>query len=493
MTTTSVSFTVPSNGWTGSINVSDCNLDTDISVEDYEIFYDGVEQGAGELSNWSKVSSTSLSYSGSSLNINDLVVIRRHTPDGVITTVQPLETISSSQWNAEFDRCARRDEELRLYGTAVTDAVTISDEAFGTGWNGITTQAPSKNAVYDAIDDTAYNATTWNGDIKAPTKNAIRDKIETLTNGESSALVSDTAYATSWNGVTTIAPSKNTVFDAIEEHRFFGNISGRLTITSNTPVLTSNASGTTIYFTPFNGNLVYTYDTSGTRWVRHTLSEVSLALGTLTNDIPYDIFLYSNAGTLTLEKLAWTNRTTRATALAFQDGVLVKSGDASRRYLGTVASPGSNTVYQGNYTITTNASFHETVWNYYNQVPYSIVQTYYNAPSGTGAYNLYNTNVFGRVMLGYAGAITISYSQAVTNATGGTNGLALSVYEDFSAAATATSGSSSIAGATNFHCCASINITATALNSYSPRMSVSSVAGSGWGSIGTYHSTVVWC
>ena len=65
--------------------------------------------------------------------------------------------------------------------------------------------------------DEAYDATTWNGVVEVPTKNAVRDKIETVTGGETAALVSDTAYdATSWNGVTTIAPSKNAVRDKVE-------------------------------------------------------------------------------------------------------------------------------------------------------------------------------------------------------------------------------------------------------------------------------------
>lgn len=37
--------------------------------------------------------------------------------------------------------------------------------------------------VANRIDDTAYNAASWNGDTNAPTKNAVRDKIESLTTG----------------------------------------------------------------------------------------------------------------------------------------------------------------------------------------------------------------------------------------------------------------------------------------------------------------------
>jgi len=61
-----------------------------------------------------------------------------------------------------------------------------------------------------AASDTAY-ASSWNGVTSIPpSKNAVYDKIETLT------VPSDTAYASSWNGVTTIAPSKNAVYDKIE-------------------------------------------------------------------------------------------------------------------------------------------------------------------------------------------------------------------------------------------------------------------------------------
>lgn len=64
------------------------------------------------------------------------------------------------------------------------------------------------------IDDTAYGA-SWDGDTThAPTKNAIYDKIE----GMGGASVSDEAYGSSWNGVTTVAPSKNAVYDEIQGH-----------------------------------------------------------------------------------------------------------------------------------------------------------------------------------------------------------------------------------------------------------------------------------
>ena len=117
---------------------------------------------------------------------------------------------------------------------------------------------------------------------------------------------------------------------------------GRLTLTSGTAVTTSDVtSAGTIYFTPFEGNRVALYD--GTRWKLYTFTERSLSL-TLTSGKNYDVFLYDNSGTLTLElSSAWTDDTTRADALTTQDGIYVKSGATTRRHLGFLRASGSNT------------------------------------------------------------------------------------------------------------------------------------------------------
>lgn len=52
-----------------------------------------------------------------------------------------------------------------------------------------------------------------------------------------------------------------------------------------------------------------------------------------------DVYGYLNSGALKLEFAAWTNGTTRATALTTaQDGIYTKTGFPTRRYLGTVAT-----------------------------------------------------------------------------------------------------------------------------------------------------------
>ena len=132
----------------------------------------------------------------------------------------------------------------------------------------------------------------------------------------------------------------------------------RLSLTSGLPVTTSDVtSATTLYAVPRQGNRIALYD--GAAWNMRTSAQFSLALGTLSNNTNYDVFCYDNASVPTLEFTAWTNDTTRATALAYQDGVLVKSGTATRRYLGT---------FRTTSTTTTEDSFTKRrVWNYYQR------------------------------------------------------------------------------------------------------------------------------
>jgi hypothetical protein len=115
---------------------------------------------------------------------------------------------------------------------------------------------------------------------------------------------------------------------------------------------------TTLYFAPYKGSKVSLHD--GTRWKKFAFTERSLSLS-LTSGKNYDVFVYNNGGTLTLElSAAWTNDTARADALALQDGVYVKSGATTRRYLGTLRAVGTNEAE--------DSQAKRFVWNYYNRV-----------------------------------------------------------------------------------------------------------------------------
>ncbi len=142
---------------------------------------------------------------------------------------------------------------------------------------------------------------------------------------------------------------------------------GRLTLESGVPVSTTDqTSKTTIYFTPYNGNRIALYDGSG--WSVSSFTELTLSLGTLTSDKNYDVFVYNNAGTLTLVlSAAWTNNTTRADALALQNGVYVKSGTPTQRHLGTIRTTSTTTTEDSGGGSTTQVGGKRFLWNRYNQ------------------------------------------------------------------------------------------------------------------------------
>jgi hypothetical protein len=119
----------------------------------------------------------------------------------------------------------------------------------------------------------------------------------------------------------------------------------RLTLTQGVPVTTSDVVGaSTVYLTRYRGAHVALWD--GSAWVLHEIpsGDVSLALSGLTDGKVYDVFLHDDAGTLTLSlSAAWADDTTRADALAYQDGVRVLASDHTKRLVGTICATGADT------------------------------------------------------------------------------------------------------------------------------------------------------
>lgn len=140
-----------------------------------------------------------------------------------------------------------------------------------------------------------------------------------------------------------------------------GEMNCRLTLTSGTPVTTSDVTDAeTLYLTPYKGNRIWLYDTTLTLWVPYALAEISIDVPDATG--MYDVFVYDNSGTVTLEVVAWANTTTRATALTTQDGVYVKTGELDKRYVGSFYS-----TTDGNGQIADSAAKRH-LWNMYNRV-----------------------------------------------------------------------------------------------------------------------------
>jgi hypothetical protein len=95
------------------------------------------------------------------------------------------------------------------------------------------------------------------------------------------------------------------------------------------------------------------------------------------------VFGYLSSGALTLELVAWTNNTTRATTITLDStlGFYVKTGDTTRRYLGTMRTVTTTTM-----TDNTDKRF---LFNYNNRVPrvFNKVEGTSSWTYGTGTSN----------------------------------------------------------------------------------------------------------
>jgi hypothetical protein len=150
---------------------------------------------------------------------------------------------------------------------------------------------------------------------------------------------------------------------------------GRLTLQTNDPVPTGDlTSKSVVYFTPYIGNAISLYD--GSKWKVVNFAQVSLTLSALSSNANYDIFGYSNGGTLTLELgPVWTDAFNRSTSLSLQDGVYCKSTDLTRRYLGTIRTTTTST--------TEDSLYRRLVWNAQNRV---IKKVYKESSAGPWTY-----------------------------------------------------------------------------------------------------------
>jgi hypothetical protein len=238
-------------------------------------------------------------------------------------------------------------------------ASAINLDVTGTAGEGLT----AGEAVYLSDGSGGKTAGSWYGADSAQTYSSVLPVVGMATaviasgssgtiriggqpTGLSALVIGTTYYVGTAGAVTSTAPTNRRVIgvaDTTSSLIMAANpapplvdvsiCEGRLTLTTGTPVTTADVTAaTTLYFTPYKGNRIALFD--GTNWVLRSFAELSIAVPATTSQM-YDVWAYDNAGVTTLELLAWTNDTTRATALATQDGVYVKTGATTRRYLGS--------------------------------------------------------------------------------------------------------------------------------------------------------------
>jgi len=159
---------------------------------------------------------------------------------------------------------------------------------------------------------------------------------------------------------------------------------GRITLQTGAPVMPGSSTGaTTVYYTPYKGNMVPIYD--GTNMVPIAFAEVSQTTTDTTKSPAavaaskvYDIFCWVDTGPTNrcTRGPAWTNATTRGYTFTYVNGILlntssITNGPAAQRgtWVGTIASNASSTI---DYIYGTSASGGGAavfnVWNQYNRI-----------------------------------------------------------------------------------------------------------------------------
>jgi hypothetical protein len=219
-----------------------------------------------------------------------------------------------------------------------------------------------------------------------------------------------------------------------------GTVCGRLTLTTATPVTTADVlAATTLYYTPISScNQVVVWN--GTVNIADTLTETSIAVPATTSQM-YDVFAFDNAGAINIEVLAWTNDTTRATAITVQNGYLAKAATPARRYIGSFRT----TTVSGQ---TEDSAKKRYVWNYYNRVtrPLLITDAAASWAYTTATWRQANANTADQIdlVVGVAeDALTVLLNVGASNTAGSTAWANVGIGEDSITAPTApaTSGS----------------------------------------------------
>ena len=161
---------------------------------------------------------------------------------------------------------------------------------------------------------------------------------------------------------------------------------GRLTMAAGSAVVpTDGTAGTALYLTPYGqfGGFCTLYN--GSQYVPYKFTELTLGTAGMTASKPHDIFLDYNGGSPVLSQLVWTDTTTRATALAIQDGREVLTGALDWNYIGTVHLDAAGTF--------NDSELLRFIWNRYNQVP-KICRVYDATEHAweTGTWRYYNND-----------------------------------------------------------------------------------------------------
>ena len=253
-----------------------------------------------------------------------------------------------------------------LAGTATAGQLLLSGSTATPSWS--TSTYPATNAINTLLYASAANVMaalpTANQAVLTTGATGIPVLTALAVNGQliigSTAGVPAAATITPGAGISVTNGANSITIAATATALNVNTLNGyRLTLTTNVPVTTSDVTAaTTIYATPYKGYDISLY--TGVAWQNFQPGQLSITNAGLAVNTVYDVCIDYNAGTPQLTLTAWASNVARATALTYQNGVLVLTGTTTSRYLGSVLTDAA--------THFNDAASLRTTWNYYNRV-----------------------------------------------------------------------------------------------------------------------------
>lgn len=169
------------------------------------------------------------------------------------------------------------------------------------------------------------------------------------------------ATLTAGSGVTVTNGSGSITIAATGGANLLGICQTRLSVAATGFPNTSDVSAaSTLYVYGYGGNSIGLYNSGTASWELVNGVETSFSVPTGTAGHIYDVFAYLSGGAVAYETLSWGGSSSRATGITWVTGVPVKSGDTTRRYIGSFRLDTTTT--------TCDTRQKRFVWNYSNRV-----------------------------------------------------------------------------------------------------------------------------
>lgn len=146
---------------------------------------------------------------------------------------------------------------------------------------------------------------------------------------------------------------------------------GRLTLTSNTPVMNADATAqTSVYYTPYNGSALSIYN--GTEYVVNAFSQLTLALSTSNHPAGevFDIYASVQSGSIVLSAMYWGSNASRSSSAGGKTGT------------GNATITQKNGLWVNNAAISSSDSFNGSTGYAIAQYQGTYLGTFYTTANG---------------------------------------------------------------------------------------------------------------